>query len=132
MIGGEKMACKLLSEYEQKLRIYLQHKHQYTNNSEQKRKRKVMRFLLFCCKRNVKAIKDIKKGDYDKFIQLELQGLKEETICKYKLALREFFVRAKLNINVKTQKQNKSFKKFRKFSINLCCNDRISAGKRFC
>jgi len=99
------MACKLIEEYEKKLSIYLQNKHQYSKDSELRRKRKVKRFLLFCCKRKVKTIKDIKKGDYDKFIQLELQGLKEETIRKYKLALKEFFTRAKLNINVRTQKQ---------------------------
>ena len=108
--------CELIKEYERDLRKYLRHKHQFSVKSEKDRKSKVVRFLRFCCRRGIKSIKDIQKNDFDKFIQLELSKYSTETRRKYRLALREFFDRAHLNIRVNVQRavKNDKLKKFEK------------------
>jgi len=118
--------CELLSEYEKNLRKYLRHKHQTTSDrSERDRKGKIKRFLKFCCKRGLKRISEIKQIDYDRFMQLNLASYSTETRRKYRLALREFFNRAKLNVRVNPAKATRveKEKKFEKLkSILKDCN----------
>jgi len=107
--------CVLVREYERNLRKYLRHKHQYSNKSERDRKNRVLKFLRFCCSRGIKDIRNIIQTDYDSFMQyLSEIGYSIETRRKYRLALREFFSRAHLNINVNVQKSVKR-EKFKKF-----------------
>ena len=106
--------CELLSEYEKNLRKYLKHKHQVSDKSEKDRKGRVKKFLFFCCKRGLKRISEIKQIDYDRFMQLELAKYSTETRRKYRLALREFFSRAKLNVRVNPVKATR-VEKERKF-----------------
>ncbi len=94
------MACALMDEYTDNIKKYLRYKHQCSKASNQKRKNMVLRFLEFCCAYKVKAISGIEQKHFDKFIQLQLKDKSIETKRKYRLALREFFTRAHLDIEV--------------------------------
>ncbi len=122
--------CVLVKEYERNLRKYLRHKHQYSIKSEKDRKNRVIKFLKFCCSRGVRSIKDITKDDFDKFIQT-LSKYSVETRRKYRLALREFFERAHLDIRVNVQRSTRreKLKKFEKLKQILSCCDCIDKYK---
>ena len=121
----------LIEEYEKNLRKYLRHKHQNSNKSERDRKNRVKKFLQFCCRRGIKDIKNITQNDYDKFMQIELSNFSLETRRKYRLALREFFTRAHLNVHVNVQKatEREKLKKFEKLKQILDCCDYIDEHK---
>ena len=123
--------CVLVKEYERNLRKYLRHKHQYSIKSEKDRKNRVIKFLKFCCSRGVRSIKDITKDDFDKFIQT-LSKYSVETRRKYRLALKEFFDRAHLNIRVNVQRavKREKLKKFERLKQILDCCDCVSEHKR--
>ncbi len=97
------MSYRIVDEYEKNLRKYLVRKHQYSKKSENDRKNRVIKFLKFCSTRGKKTIKDIEQADFDRFMD-EIKDLSTETRRKYRLALREFFTRAHLNIRVNVQK----------------------------
>jgi len=90
----------LTEEYLKYLRLYLRRKHQYSKDSENRRKQKVLVFLRFCERLGVKKIKDIKEEHYRLFVAEVLNSKSTETKRKYLLALREFFQRAHLPIQV--------------------------------
>ncbi len=126
------MTCELLKEYEKNIRRYLKHKHQCSLKSERDRKNRVVKFLRFCCSRGVRSIRDITKDDFDKFIQT-LSKYSIETRRKYRLALKEFFERAHLDIRVNVQRsvdREKLKKKFQKLKQILSCCNCINEHKR--
>lgn len=91
---------ELVNEYLKYIRLYLKKKHQYSKDSENRRKQKVIAFLRFCEKLGVKRIKDIKEEHYRLFVAQVLNSKAPETKRKYLLALKEFFERAHLPIKV--------------------------------
>jgi len=126
--------CELLSEYEKNLRKYLRHKYQTSEKSERDRKNRVKRFLLFCCKRGKKRTNEIEQNDFDKFVQIELEKYSTETKRKYRLALQEFFTRAKLPIKVNVVKsvereKNKKLEKLKLILGNCAENNCIEKHK---
>ena len=94
----------LVDEYLRYIRLYLRKKHQYSKDSENRRKKKVIAFLRFCERAGVKRIKDIKEEHYRQFVAQVLSTKATETKRKYLLALREFFTRAHLPIKVSVQR----------------------------
>lgn len=94
----------LVEEYLRYIRLYLRKKHQYSKDSENRRKQKVIAFLRFCEKAGVKRIKDIKEEHYRLFVAEVLNSKATETKRKYLLALKEFFERAHLPITVNPSK----------------------------
>jgi site-specific recombinase XerD len=90
----------LVDEYLKYIRLYLRKKHQYSKNSEARRKQRVLAFLRFCEGLGVKRIKDIKEEHYRQFVAEVLSSKAVETKRKYLLALREFFQRAHLPIKI--------------------------------
>jgi site-specific recombinase XerD len=111
-LGGRKVK-ELETEYLKYLRLYLRKKHQYSKDSENRRKQKVLIFLRFCQGLGVKRIKDIKEEHYRQFVAQVLNSKSVETKRKYLMALKEFFQRAHLPIqvnpsgNVKRTKEKK-------------------------
>jgi site-specific recombinase XerD len=93
----------LVEEYLKYIRLYLKKKHQYSKNSENRRKQKVIAFLRFCENAGVKRIKDIKEEHYRLFVAEVLNSKATETKRKYLLALKEFFERAHLPIKINPQ-----------------------------
>ena len=106
---------ELVNEYLSKLRIYLRKKTNTSKKSEDDRKNKVITFLKYCEKQNVKSIKDITNDNYRSFVSTVLASKSTETKRKYLLALNEFFTRAHLNIVINT-KNNISRTKEKKLS----------------
>jgi site-specific recombinase XerD len=100
----------LVDEYLKYIRLYLKKKHQYSKDSENRRKQKVIAFLRFCEKLGVKRIKDIKEEHYRQFVAEVLNSKAVETKRKYLLALKEFFERAHLPIKVNPSKNIKRTK----------------------
>jgi len=94
---------ELVNEYRSKLRIYLRKKTNTSKKSEDDRKNKVITFLKYCEKQNVKSIKDITNDNYRSFVSTILSSKSTETKRKYLLALNEFFTRAHLNIKISVQ-----------------------------
>jgi site-specific recombinase XerD len=94
---------KLVDEYNKNLRIYLRKKTNTSKKSENDRKNKVITFLKYCEKQNVKNIKDITNDNYRSFVSTVLSSKSTETKRKYLLALNEFFTRAHLNIVINTK-----------------------------
>jgi site-specific recombinase XerD len=90
----------LTEEYLKYLRLYLRKKHQYSKDSENRRKQKVLAFLRFCEKQGVRRIKDIREEHFRLFVSEVLSTKSTETKRKYLLALKEFFQRAHLPIQV--------------------------------
>ncbi len=115
------MACALMDEYINNIKKYLRYKHQYSLESNQKRKNMVLLFLKFCCAYKVKAISNIEQKHFDKFMQLQLKDKSAETKRKYRLALREFFSRAHLDIkvNVASAKKREKYVKLEKLKAIL-------------
>jgi site-specific recombinase XerD len=101
--GGSRMGA-LTEEYLRYIRLYLRKKHQFSKDSENRRKQKVLTFLRFCEQLGVKRIKDIKEEHYRQFVAQVLNDKSTETKRKYLLALREFFQRAHLPIQVNPAK----------------------------
>ncbi|MCI4454647.1 MAG: hypothetical protein JHC25_06880 [Thermodesulfobacterium sp.] len=95
---------ELEAEYLKYIRLYLRKKHQYSKDSENRRKQKVLTFLRFCEGLGVKKIKDIKEEHYRLFVSQVLSSKSTETKRKYLLALNEFFNRAHLGIRVNPSK----------------------------
>jgi site-specific recombinase XerD len=91
---------KLVDEYNKNLRIYLRKKSNVSKKSENDRKNKVITFLKYCEKQNVKSIKDITNDNYRAFVSIFLSSKSVETKRKYLLSLQEFFTRAHLPIKV--------------------------------
>jgi len=94
---------ELVNEYLSKLRVYLRKKTNTSKKSEDDRKNKVITFLKYCEKQNVKSIKDITNDNYRSFVSTVLASKSTETKRKYLLALNEFFTRAHLNIVINTK-----------------------------
>jgi site-specific recombinase XerD len=94
----------LTEEYLKYIRLYLRKKHQYSKDSENRRKQKVLTFLRFCESLGVKRIKDIKEEHYRQFVAQFLNTKATETKRKYLMALNEFFQRAHLPIKVNPAK----------------------------
>jgi site-specific recombinase XerD len=94
----------LVDEYLKYLRLYLRKKHQFSKDSENRRKQKVLTFLRFCENLGVKRIKDIKEEHYRQFVAQFLNSKATETKRKYLMALKEFFERAHLEIKVNPSK----------------------------
>jgi len=94
----------LTEEYLRYIRLYLRKKHQYSKDSENRRKQKVLTFLRFCESLGVKRIKDIKEEHYRQFVAQVLNSKATETKRKYLMALKEFFERAHLPIMVNPSK----------------------------
>jgi site-specific recombinase XerD len=90
----------LTDEYLRYLRLYLKKKHQFSKDSENRRKQKVLTFLRFCETLGVKRIRDIKEEHYRQFVSQVLNSKAVETKRKYLLALKEFFERAHLPIRI--------------------------------
>jgi len=93
----------LVEEYLRYIRLYLRKKHQYSKDSENRRKQKVIAFLRFCEKLGVKKIRDIREEHYRLFVAEVLNTKATETKRKYLLALKEFFERAHLPIKINPQ-----------------------------
>jgi site-specific recombinase XerD len=115
----------LTEEYLRYIRLYLRKKHQYSKDSEARRKQKVLAFLAFCEKQGVRKIKDIEEKHFRLFVSEVLSSKSVETKRKYLLALREFFQRAhlpiKINVsgNIKRTKEKKLQKILGVLGINI-------------
>jgi site-specific recombinase XerD len=94
----------LLQEFERYKRLYLRYKHQYSKDSNKRREQKVRAFLRFCAQRGVRRIKDIREEHYRLFVAEILNNKAIETKRKYLLALKEFFQRAHLPIQINITK----------------------------
>jgi len=91
---------KLVNEYLSKLRVYLRKKTNTSKKSEAERKNKVLAFLRYCETKGIKRIQDISETHYRNFVSECLNSKSVETKRKYLLALREFFQRAHLEIQI--------------------------------
>jgi len=115
---------ELTNEYLSKLRLYLQKKTDKSKKSQNDRKNKVITFLKYCEKQNVKSIKNINETHYRSFVSEYLNNKSTETKRKYLLALNEFFTRAHLNIKINVQnnvnrtKEKKLIKLLRILNVN--------------
>lgn len=106
--------CALIDEFLKNRRKYVTYKHQFSKKSNNERIQRIIKFLQFCCSRNVKRIKDIQKSDYDEFLRHLSYSHASETVRKYKLAISELVNRANLDFevakNIDKQKEKKFFK----------------------
>jgi len=110
------------------LKEYYIHRKKYTNvrrwkispAAAKERKRIVLDFLSYT-KGHVFSIKDIKRADYDQYVNFltSRRGLAVATIHRYKYALREFFILAGLNIPVMTRPMKQHSQRIKKLTQAL-------------
>jgi len=112
----------LIKIFREKNKIFMVRKHENAPEWEKTKNNRLEKFLRFCEAEQTKDIHQIRKKHYDQFIQyLSTAGKSDETIRKYSLALKEFFLRAHLNIQVNPNhaKNRRVFKKLKKIEIIL-------------
>ena len=80
---------------------------------------RVLSFLDFCGQRKVFLISDIKTKDYGDFIRKISKDRSARTVSDWKYALKEFFERARLSINVRTPPKKQFEKRLGKIRARL-------------
>lgn len=115
--------CSLIDEFLRNKRKYVTYKHQFSKKSNSERVQKIIKFLQFCCLKEIKHIKDISKADYDDFMR-SISDKSLETQRKYRLAVSEFVERARLNFKIVKNVDRQKERKFLKLKAILKdCND---------
>ncbi len=107
---------KLIFSFSQNQKKYVVRKHQFSEKSNWDKVNKIKVFLMFCESKNVTEISNIKQKHYDQFIQnLSEKKLSVETIRKYSITIKQFAVRAHLDLRIAPAraKRNKEIKKMK-------------------
>ncbi len=99
----------LTSIFRQKNGVFLQTRHQNTNEWQKTKNNRIQKFLYFCESKNVKDMHQIKQKHFDEFLKnLIIAGESGETIRQYALAIKEFVARAHIkDIQINPQRAKK-------------------------